>query len=66
MGSLAFHQMQENEFTQSQSSQGESPYQRDAFMSFYLFILGGWGGGVGQEHFESRETFLAAWQHLLH
>lgn len=44
MGSLAFHQMQENEFTQSQSSQGESPYQRDAFVSFYLFIfLGGWG-----------------------
>lgn len=62
MGSLAFHQMQENEFTQSQSSQGESPYQRDAFVSFYLFIFF-WGG---QEHFESRETFLAAWQHLLH
>lgn len=28
----------------------------------YLFF----GGVGGQEHFESRETFLAAWQHLLH
>ena len=66
MGSLAFHQMRENEFTQSQSSQGESPYQRDAFVSFYLFIYLFGGGGVEQEHFESRETFLAAWQRQLH
>lgn len=69
MGSVAFHQMQENEFTQSQSSQGESPYQRDAFVSFYFFSFficwGGGGGGGGRRHksiLKSRETFFSCSQ----
>lgn len=57
MGSVAFHQMQENEFTQSQSSQGESPYQRDAFVSFYFFIFFICWGGT-QEHFEMQGDFF--------